>query len=101
MRRVNEIRCWRNYGSCIATNPIQVCTQQQSGCFVSGNRTRWLKQVEQEWAKDKQRREQRLQSIGKELAKGKAKPQWYVTSQGQTMVVVPGPVEFRMGSPPT
>ncbi len=26
---------------------------------------------------------------------------WYVTSQGQTMVLVPGPVEFRMGSPPS
>ena len=61
----------------------------------------WLKHLEQEWAKDKQQREQRLQSIGKELAKGKAKPQWYVTNQGQTMVVIPGPVEFLMGSPPT
>ena len=27
--------------------------------------------------------------------------QWYVNSQGQTMVVIPGPVEFLMGSPPT
>ena len=61
----------------------------------------WLKQVEQEWAKNKQQREQRLQSIGKELAKKKANPQWYITSQGQTMVVIPGPVEFLMGSPPT
>ena len=26
---------------------------------------------------------------------------WYVNGQGQTMVVVPGPVEFRMGSPLT
>lgn len=26
-------------------------------------------------------------------------PQWYVTAAGQTMVVVPGPVEFSMGSP--
>src|SRR5262249_49133654 len=26
---------------------------------------------------------------------------WYVNSQGQTMVVIPGPVEFMMGSPPT
>jgi hypothetical protein len=24
---------------------------------------------------------------------------WYVNGQGQTMVVIPGPVEFRMGSP--
>jgi formylglycine-generating enzyme required for sulfatase activity len=26
-------------------------------------------------------------------------PQWYVNSQGMTMVVIPGPVEFLMGSP--
>ena len=26
---------------------------------------------------------------------------WYVNSQGQTMVVIPGPVEFTMGSPPS
>ena len=25
---------------------------------------------------------------------------WYVNREGQTMVVIPGPVEFRMGSPP-
>jgi formylglycine-generating enzyme required for sulfatase activity len=25
---------------------------------------------------------------------------WYVNGQGQTMVLIPGPVEFRMGSPP-
>jgi eukaryotic-like serine/threonine-protein kinase len=28
-------------------------------------------------------------------------PGWYVNTQGQTMVVIPGPVEFVMGSPPT
>jgi formylglycine-generating enzyme required for sulfatase activity len=32
--------------------------------------------------------------------KEKAKPQWYVNGQGQVMVVIPGPVEFLMGSPP-
>ena len=36
-------------------------------------------------------------SSGKE----KTAPQWYVNGQGQTMVVVPGPVAFVMGSPPT
>ena len=37
------------------------------------------------------------------MAKDKEKtpPQWYVNGQGQTMVVIPGPVEFVMGSPPT
>ena len=62
---------------------------------------KWLKHLEQEWAKDKRQWEQRLGRIGKDLAKGRAKPQWYVTSLGQTMVVIPGPVEFLMGSPPT
>jgi formylglycine-generating enzyme required for sulfatase activity/tetratricopeptide (TPR) repeat protein len=28
-----------------------------------------------------------------------AKPFWYVNTQGQTMVVIPGPVEFAMGRP--
>jgi formylglycine-generating enzyme required for sulfatase activity len=44
-----------------------------------------------------------LEGIGKALAKDKEKTplQWYVHAQGQTMVVIPGPVEFVMGSPPT
>ena len=50
----------------------------------------------------KKLKEQRLEGIQKELAreKGKAKPQWYVNGQGQTMVVLP-PMEFTMGSPPS
>jgi formylglycine-generating enzyme required for sulfatase activity len=61
----------------------------------------WLKQMDEEWVKDKPQQEQRLQRIKQELAKekGSAKPQWYVNGQGQTMVVFPGPVEFLMGSP--
>jgi serine/threonine protein kinase/formylglycine-generating enzyme required for sulfatase activity len=63
----------------------------------------WLTQVNETWAKDKEEREKRLEVIGKALAKDKEKapPQWYVNTQGQTMVVIPGPVEFVMGSPPT
>jgi formylglycine-generating enzyme required for sulfatase activity len=63
----------------------------------------WLKQITDEWAKDKEQREKRLQSIQQAVAKDKEKtpPHWYVNSQGQTMVVIPGPVEFRMGSPST
>jgi eukaryotic-like serine/threonine-protein kinase len=33
--------------------------------------------------------------------KEKTPPQWYVNSQGQTMVVIPGPIELVMGSPLT
>jgi formylglycine-generating enzyme required for sulfatase activity len=63
----------------------------------------WLAQTEGAWAKDKRQREKRLEGIRREWAgeKDKAKPQWYVNGQGQTMVVIPGPVEFLMGSPPT
>jgi eukaryotic-like serine/threonine-protein kinase len=63
----------------------------------------WLKQENEKWAKDIEQREKRLDAIKQSLAKEKEKaaPQWYVNGQGQTMVVVPGPVEFLMGSPPT
>src|SRR5208337_5009749 len=63
----------------------------------------WLKQVNEEWAKDKKQREKRLDGMKQLLTKDKEKtpPQWYVNGQGQTMVVIPGPVEFMMGSPPT
>jgi serine/threonine protein kinase/formylglycine-generating enzyme required for sulfatase activity len=63
----------------------------------------WLTQVNEAWAKDKEQREKRREGIGKVLAKEKEKtpPQWYVNTQGQTFVVIPGPVEFTMGSPLT
>ena len=63
----------------------------------------WLKQVNEEWAKDEEGREKRIDGIKELVAKDKEKtpPQWYVNGQGQTMVVIPGPVEFVMGSPPT
>jgi formylglycine-generating enzyme required for sulfatase activity len=62
---------------------------------------KWLKQMDEKWAKDKPQRERKLDSIRQELAKGKDKAnrQWYVNGQGQAMVVIPGPVEFKMGSP--
>ena len=61
----------------------------------------WLKQVNDEWAKDKEQQKRRLQDIQRLIAKNKAKtpPQWYVNGQGQTMVVIPGPAEFVRGSP--
>jgi len=62
----------------------------------------WLKQVNEELAKDNVQRD-RLDRIQKKLSEddGKCSSQWYVTGQGQTMVVIPGPVEFLMGSPTT
>jgi formylglycine-generating enzyme required for sulfatase activity len=63
----------------------------------------WLRKVNDEWAKDKEAQQKRLEGIEQLLAKEKEKtpPQWYVNGQGQTMVVIPGPVEFVMGSPLT
>jgi eukaryotic-like serine/threonine-protein kinase len=63
----------------------------------------WLKQANGQWAKDRQGRDKRLEGIGQLVQKDadRTPPQWYVNSQGQTMVVIPGPVEFLMGSPPT
>jgi formylglycine-generating enzyme required for sulfatase activity len=60
----------------------------------------WLQRVDQEWARDKEQQQKRVQTILADLAKegGQAVPRWYVNSQRQTMVVIPGPVEFVMGS---
>ena len=58
----------------------------------------WLTRTNEEWAKAKESDADRLEALRKSSAKG---PQWYVNGQGQTMVVIPGPVEFLMGSPPT
>ena len=65
----------------------------------------WLNQVNEEWAKDKEQQAKRLEGIQQQLKASRAAsapgipPQWYVNGQGQTMVVIPGPVEFVMGSP--
>src|SRR5262249_35594944 len=61
----------------------------------------WLRQTNEAWAKNPAMQEKRLQEIKQVLAreKGKATPRWYVNGQGQTMVVIPGPLEFDMGSP--
>lgn len=46
------------------------------------------------WGRNEDLRERTARLIGRtDLGN------WYVNSQGQTMVVLPGPVEFRMGSP--
>jgi formylglycine-generating enzyme required for sulfatase activity/tRNA A-37 threonylcarbamoyl transferase component Bud32 len=63
----------------------------------------WLKETDEELAGNKEQREERLQGIRQELARArkKAEPRWWVNQHGQTMVLLPGPVEFVMGSPPT
>jgi serine/threonine protein kinase/formylglycine-generating enzyme required for sulfatase activity len=62
----------------------------------------WLKLVNFEWAYDLEAQKKRLHDIKQLLTKEKEKtPQWYVNGKGHTMVVIPGPVEFLMGSPAT
>jgi formylglycine-generating enzyme required for sulfatase activity len=62
----------------------------------------WLKETNQAWAEERQQRLRRLERIGRELKEetGKDEARWYVNGQGQTLVAVPGPVEFWMGSGP-
>ena len=64
----------------------------------------WLKETNEGWTKDMAQRTQQLDAIRKQLPSeghASANPRWYVNGQGQTMVVLPGPVEFLMGSPLT
>jgi formylglycine-generating enzyme required for sulfatase activity len=66
----------------------------------------WLKQADAEWAKDTNLRDKRLEEIKQDLANRDTSPagvtpRWFVNGQGQTLVVIPGPVEFLMGSPLT
>jgi formylglycine-generating enzyme required for sulfatase activity/class 3 adenylate cyclase len=62
----------------------------------------WLREAEAGWAKDKEGQKKKIEEIKKETMRGgeKAKPRWCVNGQGQTIVVIPGPVESLMGSPP-
>jgi serine/threonine protein kinase/formylglycine-generating enzyme required for sulfatase activity/tetratricopeptide (TPR) repeat protein len=55
------------------------------------------------WTLRKWSQHEKLHGIDAELAKLKDRGErrWYVNSQGQTFTVIDGPVEFRMGAPPT
>jgi formylglycine-generating enzyme required for sulfatase activity len=68
----------------------------------------WLNKVAKEWANDKDHRDKRIGRIKQDLKKANIlasgpneRSRWYVNEQGQTMVVIPGPVEVMMGSLPT
>jgi serine/threonine protein kinase/formylglycine-generating enzyme required for sulfatase activity len=66
-------------------------------------RTKWgqaarLREIDRELAKGKHRK---LEQIKQEMGQGSSQPQWYVNCQCQTLVVIPGPIEFLMGSPLT
>jgi formylglycine-generating enzyme required for sulfatase activity len=55
-----------------------------------------------EWALRRYGQESVVARIDQELASaGAAERQWWVTGQGHTLVVIPGPADFVMGSPRT
>jgi len=56
-----------------------------------------------EWLLRKWQQGPQLEAIDQKLATGKIEGQrgWYVNGQQQTLVVVPGPSDVEMGSPPT
>ncbi len=61
----------------------------------------WIAKTNQAWAADKQQQSKSIEEIMHELKKETSKDErrWYVNVQGQMLVVIPGPVEFWMGSP--
>ena len=56
-----------------------------------------------EWTLRQWKQQEKLKELDAELMKLKdwGDRRWFVNSQGQTFAVIEGPVEFRMGSPPT
>ncbi len=56
-----------------------------------------------EWTLRKWGQQAMLQELDAQLIKQKDRgnQRWFINSQGQTFAVIEGPVEFRMGSPPT
>src|SRR5208337_129732 len=56
-----------------------------------------------EWTLRQWKQQEKLKELDAELMKVKdwGDRRWFVNSQGQTFAVIKGPVEFRMGSPPT
>jgi formylglycine-generating enzyme required for sulfatase activity len=56
-----------------------------------------------EWTLRRWGQQEKLKEVGAQLIKQKdwGNRRWFVNGQGQTFAVIEGPVEFRMGSPPT
>ena len=65
------------------------------------NEQSFINKTNESWQQDNELTLKRQKEIKNLLDKEKEKSlmQWYVNGQGQTMVVIPGPVEFLMGSP--
>jgi formylglycine-generating enzyme required for sulfatase activity/tetratricopeptide (TPR) repeat protein len=56
-----------------------------------------------EWTLRKWGQQDKLRALDAQLMKEKDRGErrWFINSQGQTFAVIDGPVDFRMGSPPT
>src|SRR5208337_2650477 len=56
-----------------------------------------------EWTLRQWKQQEKIKELDAELMKVKDRGnrRWYVNSEGQTLAVIEGPVEFWMGSPPT
>ena len=56
-----------------------------------------------EWTLRKWGQQEKLKEVNTQLMRIKdwGERRWYVNGQGQTFAMIEGPVEFRMGSPPT
>ncbi len=56
-----------------------------------------------EWTLRRWKQQEKLKELDAQLMKVKDRGErrWFVNGQGQTFAVIEGPVEFRMGSPPT
>ncbi len=56
-----------------------------------------------EWTLRKWGRQNKVKELDAQLIKQKDRGErrWFINGQGQTFAVIEGPVEFRMGSPPT
>ncbi|MBV8556855.1 MAG: SUMF1/EgtB/PvdO family nonheme iron enzyme, partial [Planctomycetaceae bacterium] len=56
-----------------------------------------------EWTLRRWNQEEKLKAVDSELKTTEdwGKRRWYLNSEGQTLAVIEGPVEFLMGSPPT
>lgn len=67
------------------------------------NQLDWLRKTDETFENDARWKEKRLEQFRNSLERDNedVQPTWYINGQGQTMVVIPGPVEFEMGSPTT
>lgn len=59
----------------------------------------WLTKTNEDWRNDADGRQKKWNEVKQALTSENCPPQWYVDGQGNTLVVIKGPVSFQMGSP--